>query len=1071
MKEFSFMIRKILFTLVCLFLAVGVAFAAIEKKDKGKNVEKGAIVGHLQWFDINNLMFAVQNNGSSSYDPIADHAGFFYPKGTGTAHTAIYQDGLVWGGKVKQDHDSVRVGGSAYIQGLQEGKVIGANPGNADDPTKPSYRVYRIRKDWQTAKDITEAERAQYQKDYDEWPAADGAPVGPDGKPLFIGDQVLWYVANDYNPANTLKMYGSPPIGIEQQVLIWGYDQPGALGNMAFKRYVFINKGGKNVDSMYVSQWADPDLGQADNDIVGCHSVLGIGYIYNATAYDAQYGFTPPSAGFDFFQGPRVKSSGDSAIFLGKRIYGYKNLGMTSFTLFDRTVAAYSDPPQGTYEGTMQWWNLLRGLQGRTGRPFVDPVTGIPSKYVANGDPVKRTGWIDGITPVPGDRRMCLNSGPFTLAPGDTQEVVVAMLAAQGTDRLSSVALLKFYDQQAQLAYDNFFNVPGPPPPPKVSVAELDGKIVLSWGDPVRAQATESYNVGGYKFEGYNVYQLPTPTVKSKDDAKLIQVFDIPNNNVTVILDQVFDPTSGLVLQKPVQFGNDINGVQHNIVITQDWIRGVPLVNNQTYYFAVTAYSYNPSPTAVPSTLENSIKAISSPITGLTGVTPQSTKLGVRFPQTAGDTLKVTHVAGSSEGTVTPLILNPTALTGHNYEISFDTTAGTLKWKLKDQNTGEILYTSDNVSGTGFYPDIDGFNIMLVGPPAGMKDWSVEGTTRWWTWAGGAGDFGMEGFYGAIGWGGSYPFAATSVTPDKVHNVLIEFAETDLNGNLKNPTDPNSSLAYRFGRNFAAAPAKPEFAPFIINKAGGYSYQDRRPICLKVTDIETNKRLDVAFLENNVAGGSVDGKWWPPDYNVASNVSSAGPREWLWIFATEYSEATKPELTQGSLAAGTWPIMYFATVARRGNVAPVAGAKFKILANHPFALPDRYTFTAVAPTYDAATAVADVARINVFPNPYFGFNMKETDKAQRFVTFSHLPQKAKIRIFTLAGSLIKTIDKDDATQFAKWDLRNETGLPVASGMYIAHIDMSDLGLGNKVLKLAIIQEAQFLDQVPTFFRY
>lgn len=46
-------------------------------------------------------------------------------------------------------------------------------------------------------------------------------------------------------------------------------------------------------------------------------------------------------------------------------------------------------------------------------------------------------------------------------------------------------------------------------------------------------------------------------------------------------------------------------------------------------------------------------------------------------------------------------------------------------------------------------------------------------------------------------------------------------------------------------------------------------------------------------------------------------------------------------------------------------------------------------------------------------------------------------------------------------------LRNETGLPVASGMYIVHIDMTDVGMGNKILKVAIIQEAQFLDQVQT----
>ncbi len=47
-----------------------------------------------------------------------------------------------------------------------------------------------------------------------------------------------------------------------------------------------------------------------------------------------------------------------------------------------------------------------------------------------------------------------------------------------------------------------------------------------------------------------------------------------------------------------------------------------------------------------------------------------------------------------------------------------------------------------------------------------------------------------------------------------------------------------------------------------------------------------------------------------------------------------------------------------------------------------------------------------------------------------------------------------------------WDLLNHDALPVASGMYIAHIEMvlpADGSKVNKVLKLAIIQEQEVLD--------
>jgi len=124
---------------------------------------------------------------------------------------------------------------------------------------------------------------------------------------------------------------------------------------------------------------------------------------------------------------------------------------------------------------------------------------------------------------------------------------------------------------------------------------------------------------------------------------------------------------------------------------------------------------------------------------------------------------------------------------------------------------------------------------------------------------------------------------------------------------------------------------------------------------------------------------------------------------------------------------------------------------------------DSYTFKTTAKTFNGAAAVNDVEKINVFPNPYYGVNTEELNKYQKFVTFNHLPANAKIRIFNLAGIMIRTIDKVGGSQFSRWDLQNENGLPVASGIYIAYIDMPDLGT-TKILKLAVIQEEQILDR-------
>ena len=103
-------------------------------------------------------------------------------------------------------------------------------------------------------------------------------------------------------------------------------------------------------------------------------------------------------------------------------------------------------------------------------------------------------------------------------------------------------------------------------------------------------------------------------------------------------------------------------------------------------------------------------------------------------------------------------------------------------------------------------------------------------------------------------------------------------------------------------------------------------------------------------------------------------------------------------------------------------------------------------------------AKENIGKINVFPNPYLGVNSAETSRYSHFVTFSHLPPKANIRIFDMSGTLVRTIEKDDPLQFTRWDLQNQNQLPVASGMYIAHIELPGLG-ESRILKLAVIKSS------------
>jgi hypothetical protein len=66
------------------------------------------------------------------------------------------------------------------------------------------------------------------------------------------------------------------------------------------------------------------------------------------------------------------------------------------------------------------------------------------------------------------------------------------------------------------------------------------------------------------------------------------------------------------------------------------------------------------------------------------------------------------------------------------------------------------------------------------------------------------------------------------------------------------------------------------------------------------------------------------------------------------------------------------------------------------------------------------------------------------------VKFINLPPKCTINIFTLNGSLVRQIKKDDENTYLDWDVKNQVNVPIASGMYIVHVDGG--ALGEKIIK-------------------
>jgi hypothetical protein len=146
----------------------------------------------------------------------------------------------------------------------------------------------------------------------------------------------------------------------------------------------------------------------------------------------------------------------------------------------------------------------------------------------------------------------------------------------------------------------------------------------------------------------------------------------------------------------------------------------------------------------------------------------------------------------------------------------------------------------------------------------------------------------------------------------------------------------------------------------------------------------------------------------------------------------------------------TWNVVWWDAQFNQGDVV-----KFKY-ANPIQAGVDEFSFTTKA---SMTAASNDVSEVSVYPNPYYGTHELEGSRADKYVSFNHLPVEAKIDIYSLGGVFVRSIDKSDATQFAEWDLKNQYGYPVASGMYVARIKS---GGEEKILKIALVQETQVL---------
>ncbi len=545
--------------LTALILCAQIVWGAPAKPIKPTVTPRALIIDAVHRININSLDMFVSNFGNFAYDKTASmgrNDGLYYPRGT-NLH-CIYGAGIWIGAKIGgQTRVTLAEYTSEYTPGpMQNGTYI---------PDQPAFKVYEINR----------GDNSESNSDWANWPVDQGAPLDSTGNPLVLGDQMTWSVCNDADPSKHTNAAGSTvPLGVEIRQSSYAFARAGALGNVIYMNFKIFNKGGNLLDSTFVSFWFDPDLGEASDDLVGCDSANLLGYCYNSGA-DNLYGIAPPAVGLMFLQGPMVPGgAGDTAAFFGRKYPGHRNLSMTSFNRY--VNGTDPDNPTATY-------NYMKGLN-RDGSTVINPMNGQPTKFVASGDPVTVTGWLDG---TPADKRMMLNAGPFTMMPGDSQEVVVAVLVGQGQDPIGSVSVLKQNAEFVRELYGSS-DINSTMPSPSVYLRPGNGSVDIVWGsEPVGYVNDFPFGVVRFEFEGFNLFQGETINGPWHKFA----TYDLVND-VALIYKDVYDPEHGGYERVIVQSGSN-SGIRFDKTVAASQIDGAPLVNGQPYFFAVTAYSYD----------------------------------------------------------------------------------------------------------------------------------------------------------------------------------------------------------------------------------------------------------------------------------------------------------------------------------------------------------------------------------------------------------------------------------------------------------------------------------------------
>lgn len=211
--------------------------------------------------------------------------------------------------------------------------------------------------------------------------------------PIVRGDEMIYVIINDDTPDRG----PGASLGVEIHIMMYAFEFGGlAIDNSMFLNYAVYNRSDNFYNDLYLGNWVDMDLGNPNDDLIGCDTTYSMFYVYNGTDFDSDYGNELPAVG---------------AIYLNNNIGG--------FLYHNRDSSLTGDPYTSS-----DFYNYITG-RWKDGKPMTYGGTGYQSsaeetRFMFSGDPVSQEGWNEiSEGNIPADRRGVGSIGPFSFAPGE----------------------------------------------------------------------------------------------------------------------------------------------------------------------------------------------------------------------------------------------------------------------------------------------------------------------------------------------------------------------------------------------------------------------------------------------------------------------------------------------------------------------------------------------------------------------------------------------------------------------------------------------------------------------------